>query len=288
MADENKETSLTAAVAQAVTDTPVPEESTQPEQETKDAGKENESSSEEPQLELQDIQDAEQGKVLIRALRDPNTSLQVIDYIARQSGYTKIETKQEVKAAARDINSILEENLGEEFKFLAPKLGPAIKESLEALLESKQGTSSTQVQALQARLEKQELKEIQQETQKTHVAISQEYFGSDDMPDNVVKAMSKAMDEFPPTDASMTPERYYRRIFQLVSGELGLSKKNARAASGSSSDKITRNQNDSVARNLTSQSRGIVPTEGTNGPRKLSLKDAVQLAVAQVDQQGKK
>ncbi len=291
-----EDTSLTAAVTKAVQDTPT--EVQEPEQgnsnleasRNQDGDASNEqgnqpTSESDPQLNLQDIQDAEQGKVLIRALRDPNSSAQVIDFIARQAGYTKIETPIQAKAAARDITSLLEESLGEDFKFLAPKLAPAIQESMKNLLEQQ---DQGRYQNLQSRVEKQELKDIQTETTRAHVALAQEWFGADDMPSNVIQAMSKAMDEFPPSDPNMSPERYYKRIFQLAAGELGLTKKGGGARSTTSqSDRIARNQNDSTARNLSAQNRGVTPSLDGN-PRKLSLKDAVSLAVEQVSQSSRK
>lgn len=223
-------------------------------------------------------QDTEFGKQLIQALRDPQKAEAVIDFLATKAGYTKqtIVSKDDVRDAKKDILGILETNLGDEFKFLAPKLAPAIKESLETLL-------ADHISDIKTRIEKQELHEIQIETATTHTSLAREWFGSDEMPKEVITAMSEAMDEFPPTDPNMTADRYYRRIFSLVAGELGLNRKGSR----NQGDRISRNREDSVARNLSSQDRGVTPSTSGN-PRKLSLKDAVELAVQQVDQSSKK
>lgn len=236
--------------------------------EAKEDAKE-ESPKEEP---IQDL-DAEQGKTLIQALRDPEKAPLVIDFLAQQAGYTKatVQNKQDIKDAKDTINEILERNLGEEFKFLAPKLGPAIKESLEAMLT---GTDSD----LRQRVEAQELRGIQTETAQTHVELAQEWFGSDDMPTEVVNAMSQAMDEFPPT-ATISPDRYYRKIFALACGELGLSKTSARR-----SDRVNRNIQDSGTRSLAAQNRGVSPSREGFKDRKMSLKDSVNLALEQVEQ----
>lgn len=237
---------------------------------------EKEPEKEQPQVDL----DAENGKILVQALRDPEKAAAVIDFLATKAGYTKgtVTTKAEAKEAKEEINDILERNLGEEFKFLAPKLAPAIKETVEKLLEGRSDNAD-----LRARVEKQELKEIQNETAETHVALAQEWFGADEMPQKVVDAMSSAMDEFPPTDPNMAPSRYYKKIFSLVVGEMGLQKKTQRG------DRVARNREDSVARNLSAQNRGVTPetVEGA-GPRKMTLKDAVSLAVEQVAQSSKK
>jgi hypothetical protein len=177
-----------------------------------------------------------------------------------------------VRDAKDVINEILERNLGDEFKFLAPKLGPAIKESLEAMLSNQSEDSD-----LRKRVEAQELKGIQSETAQTHVELANEWFGSDDMPVEVVNSMSQAMDEFPPT-ATISPERYYKKIFALACGELGITK------TQKTSGRVNRNLQDSAARTLASQNRGIPPNKERQLDRKMSLKDSVALAIDQVDQ----
>lgn len=233
---------------------------------------------EEEKHEQEIDQDAEQGKLLIQALRDPQKAVQVIDFLATQAGYTKatVQTRQDIKDAKTEINTILEKNLGEEFKFLAPKLAPAIQESLETLLEGHDSNAD-----LRERLDRQELRSIQDETARTHVTLANEWFGQDDMPTNVIKAMSQAMDEFPPTDPDMAPERYYRKIFSLVVGDLGLQKR------GRASEKIIRNRTDDLARNLSSQNRGITPNVNGN-PKRMNINDAVSLAMEQVRQSNKR
>ena len=228
---------------------------------------------EEPEVDL----DAANGKVLIQALRDPEKAAFVIDALARQAGYSKIESKQEVKEAKDDINAILEKHLGDEFKFLAPKLGPAIKEALENIK-----TSNADVTDLRQRVERQELQEIRSETERAHTTIAREYFNADDMPDNVVAAMDKAMDTFQPS-ADMTPEQYYRKIFYMVVGELGITKKSPRGQAVSE-----RNRSDSAVRQLTSQDRGIVPDTKRGNAKPMSLKDSVRAAIQQVDAQQNK
>jgi hypothetical protein len=280
MAEENnKDVSLTEAVSQAVQSQDKSDIQVSS-QETQESEKEQVENKEEPGLSREDLEEIEHGRVILQGLKDPQKAPMIIDFLARNAGYTKIENKQEVKEAAADINSILEKNLGEEFKFLAPKLGPAIKEALELMVSK--GNFNADTENLRARIEKQELKEIQNETVKTHQSIAQEWFGSDDIPNNVIQEMSKTMDEFPPTDPNMSPERYYRKIFSLVAGEMGLTKRGRATV-----DKISKNREDRGARDLSSQNRGVTPNLSGN-PRKLSLKDAVSLAVEQVEQSSRK
>jgi hypothetical protein len=214
-------------------------------------------------------QDAENGRLLVQALRDPEKSRMVIDYLARSAGYTpsSVETKTDVKDAKKDITSIFQKHLGDEFGFFAPKLGPAIQEILEGYR-----TADSDLQDVKARLDRAELGEIQRETAKEHKSIAQEYFGKDDMPDNVVAEMSKAMDRFPPSNPNISPSEYYRDIFTYVAGKLSLSKP----------QQTTRARQQNVPERLESSSKGVVPSI-TASPRKMSLHDAVRSATEQVE-----
>jgi hypothetical protein len=239
----------------------------------------------EPELEQVD-EDAVQGKVLIEALRDPARAAYVIDMLARQAGYTKadLKTQTDVKEAKADLTKILEEELGAELAFMAPKLGKALDRVLEKIKTAPTGENA-EVADLRARVENRERQEVENEILDTHTKLSQEYFSKDDMPPEVAKALSTAMDQFPPADVSMKPSVYYRKIFSLIAGELGLQKKGAFA--GRQDEKIARSREDSAARQLTSNQRGITPSINGNA-RKMTLDDAVKRAVAQLDETMKK
>lgn len=281
---QEADTSLTSAVEKAVeTQDKVIEQDQSQQVIEKEAP-----ATEEPEVEeveesegsdLSDVE-TEEGRTLIRALKDPNRAPLVIDFLATQAGYTKanVQTKADVKEAKKEITQILEKHLGDDFKFLASRLAPAIEESLGSLLQGRDENSD-----IRQRLERQELREIQNETAQAHIELAREWFGTDDMPANVVKAMSAAIDEFTPSDPNISPAKYYRKIFSLVAGELGLTKKGTQVRG----DRIARNRGDEVARNLT-QSKGVSPTTNGENPRRLSLKDAVSLAVEQVDQASRK
>ena len=229
-----------------------------------------------PQPEVD--QDAEYGRTLVQALKDPARAGYVIDMLARQAGYTKetVNTKTDVKEAKDDLVGLLETELGDELKFLAPRLGRALDKYLEKMRVEQ--VPSTEVQELRARVENRERQEVEREIQTVHTAISQEYFGADDMPEDVAKAVSKAMDQFPPNDPDMRPTTYYRKIFSLVAGERGLSKRTANRT-----EKITRAQQDAPARQLSANNRGITPNVNGNA-RKMTLDDAVKRAVSQLDE----
>src|SRR5262249_21210631 len=150
--------------------------------------------------------------------------------------------------AKDDLTALLEEELGAELKFLAPKLGKALDKYLEKL---RTDDSSQEVASLRERLDNSERVSIEREIDQTHTALAKEFFNTDQMPDKVVKAIEKKLEEFPPEDKNMAPATYYRKIFNRVAFDLDIQKPNQRARPG--------NQQ-TPASQLSSQSRGVVPT----------------------------
>ena len=87
----------------------------------------------------EDIPEAElkESKALWKLLKDPRTRDQTISILANQAGILKPPTTEtQVKSQKKSILKIVEDNLGEEFRFIAPKLGKAIEEALEQERES--------------------------------------------------------------------------------------------------------------------------------------------------------
>lgn len=224
-----------------------------------------------------------QGRDLVRALKDPTKAPFVIDWLARQNGYTKdtVSTKKDVVEAKKDLTSILEEELGSDLKFMAPKLGKALEKYLGSIQKEPSSEDSDTLKNLRERVESTERREIQAELLQTHTSIAKEFFGTDDMPANVATAMSKAMEEFPPNNANVEPKVYYRKIFNFVIGELGLQKSTSNQRDRSANNRAN------VPSNLTRTQKGVTPNMDGN-PRKMSLEQSVRLALEQVEQGSKK
>lgn len=224
--------------------------------------------------------EVEQGLMLVRALKDPQQAVVVIDYLAKQAGYTKSEIKKtptnEVK---EDLTAILKEELGDEFAFLATRIG----KGLDRYLKDNIKVDDSRTQSLEARIEIAEKREIESEISKTHSSLAQEFFGADDMPENVIQEMNRAMDKFPASDPNQAPAEYYKDIFTFVSGKLNLQKR-----SGGRADRVTQNRADAPARNLSATNRGITAEPNGSKARKMGLKDAVQLAMEQVEEASNK
>lgn len=268
---------LTEAIEKAVEKTPFPqnvnevEQQEQPVEEQKKIEK-----AEKAESQPESDPEVEQGLMLVRALKDPQQAAVVIDYLAKQAGYTKGELKESPKDEVKaDLTAILKEELGDEFAFLATKIGKGLDKYLSNLKLDDNRTST-----LEERLERTERREIESEISQAHSSLARTYFGADDMPENVIQEMNRAMDKFPANDPSQTPSEYYNDIFNFVAGKLGLQKRASARA-----DRVTRNREDAPARNLSATNRGITAEPNGSRARKMGLKDAVQLAVEQVEEQ---
>lgn len=78
---------------------------------------------------------------ILRALRDPKTSADTIEFLAKQAGYN-LENKKEVKQLEKDFKTILKEDLGDSYEFIggdkfAVAIEKAFKSALSGEIESR-------------------------------------------------------------------------------------------------------------------------------------------------------
>lgn len=212
---------------------------------------------------------------LYNALKDPAQAPVIVDMLARAAGYSKVETKQEVKEVKNTITDILKESLGEEYAFLVDKLAPG----LEKILQQRPASRDEEIEDIRARVEEREKQDLQRELAVVHTDIAKEYFGTDDMPENVLTAMEKAMEDFPPSQA-LTPKQWYTKIFNLVAGELRLQPK----TSSNTRERAERSRNDVPAK-LQTRQNGVTPVETPKGMKKMTLTEAVNAAALEVEKQ---
>lgn len=215
-------------------------------------------------------EEIKQARSFYRGLKDPEKAPVLIDFIAKQAGYDKIQTKEELKDAKRDIKAILTEKLGDEFEPLIAKLTPALEEILEAKLKESTKDIRTDLAAQQeSRLKNESLNVL--------MGIGKDFYDGKDIPDNVSKEMTTLMDQFEPSK-DMTLDKYLKSIHTLALGNLGIT-------TNKNNDRIERNRNDAASR-LASE-RGGSPSEGDTIPKKMSLDMAVREAVKTVQEQNK-
>lgn len=216
--------------------------------------------------------EAKQARQFYRGLKDPEKAPQLLDFIATQAGYTKIETKAELKEAKKDISAQLLEGLGDEYAPLVEKLGPALEKILKEKLEESQ-------KDIRADIDREKNEKIQNESTIVLKGLAKEFHAGDDLPENVANEMKSLMNDFEPSK-NMTMDKYLKQIHTLAMGNLGLTvTKN--------SDKVTKNRDD-VATRLTSE-RGAISADGvSSAPKRMSLDESVKAAMAQLDEDSKK
>lgn len=236
---------------------------------------------EKPTEKTQEERDADalehaQALQLYKALKDPDQREGVIEFIAKQAGYSRlpIETKAELKEAKDEIKGALKEALGDEFDFLSDKLGPALDKIITAKL--KDGLAETR-----AAIEAQEQEKLNSQSEKALVKLSKDFFGEGaELPEAVKKGMSTFMDRVP-ADPDMSVGDYLEYAFFSTIGKLGLVKKDQKTEL-----KINKNRNDAPSRLASERS---TPGSVTPDPSSkiLSRKEAIRLAMESIEQQEK-
>ena len=218
----------------------------------------------------------QQAELLFDALNNPEQAGTVIDFLAKQAGYTKaelktVETKTEVKEVKDDILEIFEKALGDEFKFLAPNLSKAVSEALNKRLESSQAD-------IRAKFQEQEEEKLRGQSDSAINKLTEGFFGKDsELPKEVVTEMSKYMDRIQP-NTNTTVSEYIEDAFHAAIGKLGLSKVNK-----SKQERISKNRTDAPTR-LASER---VPHEDNiqRDSKPLSRKDAIRAAVEALEKE---
>lgn len=201
-----------------------------------------------------------------KGLKDPEKAPVLIDFIAKNAGYSKIETKTELKEAKRDINAILREKLGDEFEPLIEKLGPALDEILKEKLEES-------TKGLRESIDNDKKEKLQNEFLGIFKGISKDHYDNKDIPDDVAKEMNAIIEDFEPK-AGMSMDKYLKSIHNLALINLG---KSTRPNTG----RTEANRKDAPSR-LASE-RGGQPAQGETVPKKMGLDAAVKAAVEEVE-----
>lgn len=219
-------------------------------------------------------EEAEQGRQLIRALKDPKTAPLVIEYLAKEGGYTKqlseVETKKEASEAKKGLIELLKDKdgLGEEFGFLADKIGPTLEKYVAEKVAEGQAD-------IRKNFEDAELERTRQQTENAVTSITKDFFGTEDLPDNVSKEMSAYMDRVSPSK-NTTVKEYVSDAFHAAVGRLGLTK-----ADKSKQQRSDKNRVDASSR-LASE-RVTSEDAVVKNPKAMTRQEAIQAAIAELD-----
>lgn len=211
-----------------------------------------------------------EARQLLAALRDPAKAPTVIDFLARQGGYEKPETKSEAVQVKKGMVADLKEALGPELEYLADKMGPIIEKALKDQVEESQ-------KSIKSRLDAAEVAKNEELADQAQDSLGKEYFGADGaIPDKLLGKMNELMDEIP-VRPNQSMKSYLERLLIVAAAETSttLTKKTA-----AQSARLTRNRNDAPAR-LASEAR-VTPKVGETAvhPKtQMSLLDSIQAAI---------
>src|SRR5665213_757315 len=212
-----------------------------------------------------------EAKRVYKLLKDPATARTLVRQLAQAEGLLgdDLATPKEIKAAKASIKVILKEKLGDKYEFLIPSLSDA----LETILASEREESQKSVQQIQ-------IDATKRETSDVLAKLAKETKGESRKSES---RMLELMSEFQ-IGPGVSIEKYLRGLYAQAT-----SARTATNAKNQLSDKIRRNANDAPSRLQTSSS-GAENTRGTGAGadpnKRLSVKEAVQLAVSQQTQQG--
>ncbi len=169
---------------------------------------EEETEEEEENSKGDDLSDDElkEAQVLYKALKNPAQAKAVAAALAEQYGVRVgvPETKAEVKEAKRDILTRVKDALGQEYAFMAPKLGAALEAALEVEREERSG----EISQLQ-------MQNLITETDTILKTLARETKGESR---KLEAKMTALMDEFHPAPG-MSTDKYIRGIYKMASSE---------------------------------------------------------------------
>lgn len=252
---------LTTAVEEALKDDSIVEqvENKETEEKTEEPEKTETKEDKSSENESEALSDeAKQGIALLKLLQDPKTAVDTMKFLQKQIlGDETPSTKQQVKS----VKQLISDELGEEYQFLADKLGTAFEKALNI---HENNIIEKQVKPLKQELENAKAAQAAKEVDNAWNAISKETKG--DL-DKYEKEISRLMDRYKP-DGQVTMEEYLRDLYEIAS-----SKAKKAQSLKATNEKINKNANDKQ-----SLSSGVNETRIKRGSTLPSLKEAVLAA----------
>jgi len=223
-----EETQVTDDISELDSPEETPEESEEtPVEETEETEEspEEEETAEDHREEIE-TQEAIQ---LYNALKDPQSAQTIIKLIADQHNLDlSVDTKKGARETQRDVVKIFEDALGDDYKFLAPKIGPAIEQAINVKLQDVKNS------------------QMERDVDNAVSWLSKETDGDSDKHIDEIAALSNELVMAPNGDV----KQYLKRLYSIAS-----SGKAKTAAKRGIASKIARNRKDAGDR-LASSSRG--------------------------------
>jgi len=259
MADTSLQTAIADAEKQLTGEAPAQETTGEPTVEVEVEDSEDESGEDGVEDGELDEAQLDESKRLYLALRDPKTAGPIIAALAAQAGLhlTPQSTKAEVKEVRKTITDAVAEALGDEYKFLAPKLGKAFESALEIQREEHEAS----------------LQEIRQSQVERDVTTAYEKLARETKGESkrLESKMASLSEEIP--IGTMSVEKYIRRLYSIAVTE------SQQTSAKKTADRIRKNAGNAPERLRSGSAAG---TESKLPDKKMSLNDSVNFALKEL------
>ncbi len=222
---------------------------------------------EEPTIEVEDkkakpdedVNEIEQARNLYRLLKNPTSAKAIIRTLAEEHGLT-FDKKDSPKAEdkkVRTIKSLVKDQLGEEYGFLAEKLGNIFEEALASEREN-----------IETKFRDISLKSAEREATEAFDYLQNKYDDAKNYENDIVALMEKI------PNGEMSAKEYLETLYDVVKAKENRTKGTKKLA-----EKINRNSSDPEVKLSGKTRSGDVQVKSTKG---MSIDDALADAVASI------
>lgn len=232
------------------------------EEESEESEEEPEEDEQETEEEIEEELSAEElkeSKALYSLLKDPKTQEQTLRVLAERAGIlNKDTTQKETKKDVKSLISLVEDGLGDKYKFLAPELA----KTLESVLERERELNNTKLSQLEGN-------QIQQQTDAAFEKLARDTKG---LSRKYESDMLKLADKLHPA-AGMTAYEYLEHLYTI-------------ASSRGKSNSIKKEMADKINRNSKDVSSRLQSASSANGKGQVrepkTIKEAVAMAASRL------
>jgi len=212
-----------------------------------------------PEQTKDEIAEAAQALNLFKLLKNPTSAKAIIRTLAEEHGIvlTGKETPKQETQKVRSIKGLVKEKLGDEYAFIADKLGDVFEEAL-----------ATERESLNEKFNEINAKSAEKEAEAAFEWLQNEHEDAN----NYEQVIVTLMEEVPP--GNMSAKKYLETLYIIAKGREGKA-----ASSKKLAQKITRNSTDPDVK-LSGKTRSSdVPVKSTKG---MSIDDALSEAIAAI------
>lgn len=154
----------------------------------------------------EEVAELEQAQNLLKVLKDPVARKALVQSLAEREGITADSTKSEKKAAIRNLETIIKEELGSEYSVLGERLHKILTGAFD-LFESEK------VKPVNERMTTKEETEIRNEASKAYDEVSSQYSNAKELEAKVAELAK----EIKP--GTQSPKIYFERLIKIAASE---------------------------------------------------------------------